>query len=124
MLKGISTFFSDFSLKQRLYWGFFALLILVGLSIALVIFNFSKFNQANDWLSQTNLLIQHTEEVLDEMLDMEANATDYALTGNEKYLTHYQRAHTSFNHNFKLQTWNLELRTSNCLFIPKIIYQQ
>lgn len=114
MLKGISTFFSDFSLKQRLYWGFFALLMLVGLSIALVIFNFSKFNQANDWLSQTNLLIQHTEEVLDEMLDMEANATDYVLTGNEKYLTHYQRAHTSFNHNFKLL---LQLNNKN--FPPK-----
>jgi signal transduction histidine kinase/DNA-binding response OmpR family regulator len=77
---------------MRAYAGLIPILLLVALMLALGIFTRHATRDAEFWVEHTHSVIQHLQEELQGVTDMETGMRGYLITGNEDFLAPYNAA--------------------------------
>lgn len=89
-----------FTLEKKIL--FFVILASIALVLVLVIFfyNAQKVKSTSDLVEHTQEVLRKSDNVLMDILNIETGSRGYILTGNEIFLTPYNNAITTINHNF------------------------
>ncbi|UMR30996.1 methyl-accepting chemotaxis protein [Massilia sp. MB5] len=77
---------SDFGIRQKLYFGFGAVVLILAVLLGSAYTNLSRLDEANGWNNHTHEVIAETQFLLESLLNMETGERGFALTGDEASL--------------------------------------
>ncbi|NVE01380.1 methyl-accepting chemotaxis protein [Massilia sp. BJB1822] len=87
---------SDFGIRQKLYFGFGAVVLILALLLGSAYTNLSRLDEANGWNNHTHEVIAETQFLLESLLNMETGERGFALTGDEASLAPLGAGQTAF----------------------------
>ncbi|ATQ78424.1 chemotaxis protein [Massilia violaceinigra] len=79
--------FTDLSIKNKLFLGFGAIVAIILFLLILAYNNFSKMSDANRWDRHTLEVLLETNKIATNVLEIQAEARGFLLTGDERFLT-------------------------------------
>jgi methyl-accepting chemotaxis protein WspA len=78
--------FKDLRIKNKLYFGFVAIVAVILVLLAVAYDNFSQLSRANAWDRRSLEVLQQVDRIAKTALEVQATARGYFLTGNEATL--------------------------------------